>query len=495
LKDSFPEIRRLGVSAKTSLISGLVIFILLVPIALLLVTFQSRMAEFLLTEQNRQAEKLIDSQTKSRKTAFQTEFRINTEILGHICGTLIHNYDLDALRETIKPYLNIPHIVAVKAADAQNRPLSAVWKNPEILTGKAVPETVSLNESLSFHADVYYENKKIGNIQLFYTESLLNAEIRQIRKVVQKETSALKEIVSLQIKNMTVREALAIVGLVILLIISISVCLKKIAIRPVQQIIDALMANAGQFVISSGQISSASQDLAQNSSNQASSLEEIFSSVEDISSMIQQNASNSNHANLLMKEVGLEVEKVNKAMAGLVEAMKAISESSTKTSKIIKTIEGIAFQTNLLALNAAVEAARAGEAGTGFSVVADEVRNLAMHTANALTETTSLIEDTVNKIKDSSDMVSGTDQAFTKVAAVISKTDLLMKEIASASREQVSGINQISQASAKLDKLTQQNAASAQESASSSHQMNFQAEHIKKIVDQLGIVIKGKSTG
>ena len=141
--------------------------------------------------------------------------------------------------------------------------------------------------------------------------------------------------------------------------------------------------------------------------------------------------------------------------------MEKISQSSEETSKIIKTIDEIAFQTNLLALNAAVEAARAGESGAGFAVVADEVRNLAMRAAEAAKNTSGLIESTVKRISDGSALVTSTDQAFAEVAANTVKVGDLVDEIAAASKEQALGIEQLNAAVSEIDKATQQNVANA----------------------------------
>jgi methyl-accepting chemotaxis protein len=266
--------------------------------------------------------------------------------------------------------------------------------------------------------------------------------------------------------------------------------------KPLNLVINGLSEGAEQVTSASGQISSSSQSLAEGASQQAASIEETSSSMEEMSSMTKKNSESAGQADTLMKNANQVVKKANNSMTQVTKSMDDISNASEETFKIIKTIDEIAFQTNLLALNAAVEAARAGEAGAGFAVVADEVRNLAMRAADAAKNTASLIEGTVKKVKEGSELVAGTNDAFGMVAESSAKVGDLVAEISASSKEQSTGIEQVNIAISEMDKVVQQNAGTAEESASASEEMSAQAEQLMEYVgDLVGLVTGQKGNG
>jgi len=303
----------------------------------------------------------------------------------------------------------------------------------------------------------------------------------------------------LGIKRVIIEEALRTVIMAVLitvlgiglLMVAAGYFLTRSLVRPMLTAISRFDQGVKDVSTAAGEVSSSSQQLAEGASEQAAAIEETSSSLEEMSSMTKQNADNARQADQLMTNTKESVSRSTQHMDKLTISMAEIYKASEETSKIIKTIDEIAFQTNLLALNAAVEAARAGEAGAGFAVVADEVRNLAIRAAEAAKNTASLIEGTVNRIKDGSEVVGATEKDFREVAVNVEKSSELVGEISAASLEQAQGIEQINKAVNEMDKVVQRNAATAEESASASGEMNAQATQMKKRVLELMTLISG----
>jgi methyl-accepting chemotaxis protein len=265
--------------------------------------------------------------------------------------------------------------------------------------------------------------------------------------------------------------------------------------RVLSQAIFELSEGAEQVSSASGQVSGSSQSLAQGASEQAASLEETSASSEEMSSMTRKNAENSQHAATLMNGVSQRVAEANRTLAVMTTSMEEIGASSGKISKIIKVIDEIAFQTNILALNAAVEAARAGEAGMGFAVVADEVRNLAQRSAQAAKDTTTLIEDSIQKSTEGSKKLGEVAVSIQAITEGANQVKTLVDEVEASSKEQAQGIEQISKAVTQMDTVTQRTAANAEESASASEQLSAQAQALMAVVERLQTMVGAASSG
>ena len=240
--------------------------------------------------------------------------------------------------------------------------------------------------------------------------------------------------------------------------------------------------SADQVASGSGQVSNGAQALAQGATEQAASVEELASTITNISHQVNTTAENAIEAKTRSNTAGDEAEICNNQMHDMMTAMEEIARSSNEISKIIKTIEDIAFQTNILALNAAVEAARAGEAGKGFAVVAEEVRSLASKSSVASKNTAELIENSVNAVTRGTKLANSTAESLVQVVDHVRSASTKVDEIANAAEEQAGAIEQVTLGVDQISSVVQTNSATAEESAAASQELSEQASMLKNLV-------------
>ncbi len=249
-----------------------------------------------------------------------------------------------------------------------------------------------------------------------------------------------------------------------------------------------IMDSSEQVSTGALQVAENAQVLSQGTTEQASSIEELAATINELSEQTNQNAKNAEIAKLSSEETSIEVENGNRHMINMVKAMDEIKGTSIEISKIIKTIDDIAFQTNILALNAAVEAARAGSAGKGFAVVADEVRNLASKSSEAAKNTTQLIERSLSAVENGSKIAYETEESLKVIVEKVKTTVELVEQIAEASGQQAVGTSQVSVGVDQISVVVQTNSATSEESAAASEELSGLAQVLKGLVD--GIKLK-----
>ncbi|MBS1826260.1 MAG: hypothetical protein JST93_13140 [Acidobacteria bacterium] len=318
----------------------------------------------------------------------------------------------------------------------------------------------------------------------------MSAAIAEVNKRATAMANAATRGLSTRLRNTTV----VMMGaglLVTLLSMAASWWIARGLTRELKQNVDGISQGAALLLTAAGQVTSASQSLAQGASEQAASLEETSASTQEIHSTARRNSDSSRTAAGLMTQSEEKFGETNRLLDQTLAAMGEINAQSGKISKIIKTIDEIAFQTNILALNAAVEAARAGEAGMGFAVVADEVRRLAQRCAQAASDTSQLIEESIGKSKAGQVKVDQVAGSIRAVTGEMSKVKMLIDAVNVGSEEQLRGIDQIVKAIQQMEQVTQQTAAGAEESAAVAGELNAQSKELNEVVGRLTMMVGG----
>ncbi len=322
------------------------------------------------------------------------------------------------------------------------------------------------------------ENWKVGEIHgAFEVIQSLDEADQQLASSIKRAT----QIVLIGLIIMAVFFATLVIGIV-----------SNSIIKPIKRIIYDLTTNSSNLLDAANLVSTASIQLADGSSQQAASVEESSASLEETSSMIKLNAENVSQASLMAESARSDTETAQENMDKMTGAINEIKKSAEETAVIMKTIDEIAFQTNLLALNAAVEAARAGEAGAGFAVVAEEVRSLALRSAEAAKNTADLIEQSKHNADSGVLAAAGVKEILSKISEGVTKVSSLAKEISVASSEQAEGVNQVNIAISEVDKVTQENASISEQSASASEELSGQARELNELIRMLATIVGAK---
>jgi methyl-accepting chemotaxis protein len=361
--------------------------------------------------------------------------------------------------------------------------MSLVEKHIEMMTQKLQSINANVESKVTAAAkDTLYYNSVSTNTMIVtslfaFVVALLSGFfiVRSIKKQLGDDPSVLAEIAeALSAGDLDVERNTSAVGVYGAL---------NVMVDKLIDIISGIKFSANEVAIAAGQVSQGNTNLSQRTQEQASSLEEIASSMEEMTSTVKHNADNASSANQLAMAAREQAGAGGAVVSEAISAMDEIAASSKKIADITSVINDIAFQTNLLALNAAVEAARAGEQGRGFAVVASEVRSLASRSATAAKEIKGLIDESLQKVDDGAKLVNQSGGALDEIVLSVKKVSDIVAEIASASKEQSVGINEVNRALTQMDEMTQQNAALVEEASAASEAMGAQAEDLNKLVE------------
>ncbi len=548
---------KFGISFKTAFLCGIIVLILLTINSFIALKIQSGLAQKMITAFELNEKKSLDEQSKNMEKVLVANSKINLEICSGVAQSFLYNFSQNNMNELLQSFIKIDEIVAINVLDVDKGHFSAAWKNPNVQIGEKFPDNFTPDENLSVVSDAIHEGEKVGTVQIYYTKSFVNAEIKKKKQATLMGIEDFSRIAEKSIKESITIQVVVTAVIIISLIITIVVCLKIIVGSPIkntlnmikdiaqgegdltrrllikssdeigelslwfnifveklQTLIKDVSQNAITVDESSNELTGISNsmtrgtgDLSDKATNVAASAEEMSTNMNSVAAASEEASTNLNRVAATIDEMTITINEIfknsqeassitRKAVEQAKDAVTKVDElgmAARDISKVTEVITEISGQTNLLALNATIEAARAGEAGKGFAVVANEIKALAKQTADATLEIKEKIETIQGSTENSVSKINA-------ISSVIKNVDDIVAIIASAMNQQSSTTGEIAenvrQASAGIQEVNEnvaQSSSVSEEIAKDIAQMNTATNDISNSSAKLDLKANGLS--
>ncbi len=521
-----------GITFKMSLICGTVVLVFLAISNFIFIQFESRLVNSIITDSEKETMSAMDNEAEVQRKALDERMKTTAETCAMIAAPFLYNLDDKAIVTTLASYMKLSEIQAIEVLDNTKGPFFAYWRKGQPESGSALPGDLKLDKNLMASVDAMYEGSKIGVVNVYMTDAVLMERLKQSKEDAAKKAEAFRGETSSKLRNTVIVQALFVILVVAILVAALIYSLKVIAVNPLEQMIervkdmaqgegdltvrltvkgddelgelarwlnefiehlqamirriadnseslntasDQLSRLARQMAADAGQMTGKAETVAAGGVEMSSNMGSVASAMEEVSVNMNMMATAAEEMTSTIGEIAKNSEIARNVTEDAVERARGASakvdvlgEAAMKIGKVTEVITEISDQTNLLALNATIEAARAGEAGKGFAVVANEIKALAMQTAQATRE----IEDSITGMQEST---GGTVSEIGQILKTIDHVNTIVATIATAVEEQSATTREIatnvSQASLGLNEVTGNVAQSNVVSIRISHDM------------------------
>lgn len=556
-----------GITFKMALICALVVLVFLTMSNVTFIKLESRLINEIIDRNESETQKSIDDEAQIQQAALNTRLNANAEICAAVSAAFLFNFNEQPLVYTLRPYMNLDDIVAIEVVDHKNAPFFAYWKEPEIQSGRAFPSALDLKGTLTAEKESIYEGEKVGKVVVYMTDKFLLERLNTNKENAKNKVLEFKGSVDSKLTRVVFTQSILSLFVVLALLTAMILSLKWIAITPIKHIItrvkdmaegegdltlrleetskdelgelarwlnmfignlqkmvrsitdnsDSLTQASKQLMDLSGQMSDGAGAMSDKSNTVAAAATEMTTNIETVATSMNEVNTNISMIASAAEEMTVTIEEIAKNSGnasnvtgdavsraqGTAGKVDELGKAAKQIGKVTEVITEISEQTNLLALNATIEAARAGEAGKGFAVVANEIKSLAMQTAEATREIKENIESmqqsttgTVTEISEILTTINQVNDIVTSIAGSVEEQLVTTKEIANSVSRASIGIDEVnasmtqsSNVSADIAKDINNVNQSAETVSSNSSFMEQSAKDLDKLADNLKTLV------